>query len=185
MSVDLTIRDAVPADVGLLHALIVELAVYEREPDGVTGTPEMLEAALFEAPAAAEALIAELAGVPVGFALFHGTFSTWECNRGLWLEDLYVRPQQRRAGVGDALVGHLAAIAVARGCSRLEWAALEWNEPALRFYAKLGAEPLERWLMHRLDGGELHRVAGARTPAGAPTRNRRAPPERGSSVAGL
>lgn len=161
MSAELTVRDAVPADVGLLHALIVELAVYEREPDAVTGTPEMLAAALFGEPPAAEALIAELAGEPVGFALFHGTFSTWECNTGLWLEDLYVRPEQRRAGVGDALVRRLAAIAVARGATRLEWAALEWNEPALRFYRKLGAEALERWLMHRLEGPDLRRVARA------------------------
>jgi GNAT superfamily N-acetyltransferase len=155
------IRAAVPADVPLLHRLIVALAEYERAPDAVTGTPAMLAEALFGERPSAEALLAEVGGEVAGFALFHGTFSTWECAPGLWLEDIYVLPEHRRAGVGGALVRHLAALALERGCTRLEWAALDWNEPALRFYRRLGAEVLDRWLLHRLDGERLRHAAGA------------------------
>jgi GNAT superfamily N-acetyltransferase len=146
------IRPAEPADVELIFSLIVELAEYEHAPEQVTGTPEQLAAALFGEQPSAEAVIAELDGEPVGFALFHGTFSTWECRPGLWLEDLYVPPEHRRGGIGRALLAHVAAIAVERGCARLEWAALDWNEPALGFYRKLGAKRLDEWLVHRLDG---------------------------------
>ncbi len=154
------IRPATRADVPLLHRLIVALAEYERAPDAVTGTPAMLAQALFGERPAAEALLAESRGEVAGFALFHGTFSTWECAPGLWLEDIYVLPEHRRAGVGEALVRRIAALALERGCTRLEWAALDWNEPALRFYRRLGAEVLDRWLLHRLDGERLRRVAG-------------------------
>ena len=106
-----------------------------------------------------EALIGELDSGAAGFAVFYGTFSTWECRPGLWLEDLYVRPEHRRAGVGRALLAELAAIAVKRGCARLEWAALDWNEPALDFYERLGATRLGEWVIHRLDGDLLERVA--------------------------
>jgi GNAT superfamily N-acetyltransferase len=158
------IREAMPADVELIFSLIVELAEYERAPEQVTGTPELLYAALFGAQPSAEALVAEIDREAVGFALFHGTFSTWECRPGIWLEDLYVPPQHRRAGVGGALLTHLARMAVQRGCTRLEWAALNWNAPALDFYAKLGSRCLSEWQMHRLDGDALPRVA-ARAPA--------------------
>jgi GNAT superfamily N-acetyltransferase len=155
----IAIRPAAPADVELIYSLIKELAEYERAPEKVTGTPEQLAEALFGPDPAGEALIAEIAGEPVGFALFHGSFSTWECRPGLWLEDLYVPPRHRRSGVGGALLARVAEIAVQRGCARLEWAALDWNTPALDFYAKLGAEPLGDWVMHRLDGDALDRVA--------------------------
>lgn len=154
------IRPARPADVELIFSLIAELAEYERAPEQVTGTPELLAEALFGARPWAEALIAEVAGEPVGFALFHGSFSTWECRPGIWLEDLYVPPQHRRGGVGRALLAEVAAIAVERGCARLEWAALDWNTPALDFYRGLAAKRLEDWLMHRLDGEALLAVAG-------------------------
>lgn len=154
------IRQATAGDVGLLHRLIVALAEYERAPDAVTGTPAMLAEALFGARPVAEALIADVEGRPAGFALFHGTFSTWECSAGLWLEDLYVDPAHRRAGVGEALVRRLARLALERGCTRLEWAALDWNVPALRFYEHLGATVLSDWLLHRLDGAALAGVAG-------------------------
>lgn len=160
MGPQITIRAAEPADLELIFSLIVELARYERAPDHVTGTPGLLGQALFGPHPSAEALIAELDGDPVGFALFHGSFSTWECRPGLWLEDLYVPPEHRRAGVGGALLAEVAAIAVQRGCARLEWAALDWNVPALEFYEKLGATRLAEWVMHRLDGEALHRVAG-------------------------
>jgi len=145
-----------------MFALIVELADYERARDQVTGTPDMLRESLFPATPelpAAEALIADLDGSPAGFALFHGTFSTWECRPGIWLEDLYVPPAHRRSGVGGALLARVAGIAVERGCARLEWAALDWNAPALEFYARLDARRLDEWVMHRLDGAALRRAA--------------------------
>jgi GNAT superfamily N-acetyltransferase len=153
------VRPAVPEDVEQIHAFIAELAEYERAPEQVTGTPAMLREALFGARPSAEALIATLDGEPAGFALFHGTFSTWKCLPGIWLEDLYVPETRRRSGVGVALLTHLAALAVERGCGRLEWTALEWNTPALDFYATLGAERLDEWRTHRLEGSDLARVA--------------------------
>ena len=153
------VRAATPADVEQIYAWIVELAEYERAPDAVVGTPELLSRALFGASPVAEAVIAEVDGERAGFAVFHGTFSTWECRPGLWLEDLYVPPARRRSGVGLALLSWLARTAVERGCARLEWAALEWNTPALRFYDKLGATRLKDWYMHRLEGDVLARVA--------------------------
>jgi GNAT superfamily N-acetyltransferase len=162
---DVRIRPATPDDVAQIHAFIVELAEYERAPGAVTGTPEMLRTSLFGGRGSgptAEALIAELGGVPAGFAVFHGTFSTWECRPGLWLEDLYVPERFRRAGVGRALLERLAALTVERGCTRLEWHALDWNEPALAFYERLGAARLSAWELHRLDGDALRRVAAGR-----------------------
>ncbi len=165
MSAAVTIRDAGPQDVELIFGWIVELAQYERAEDEVSGTPSLLHEALFGEHPSAEALIAEIDGEPAGFAVFHGTFSTWECRPGLWLEDLYVPPEHRRAGVGLALLSHLARLTGARGCARLEWAALEWNTPALSFYDKIGASRLHEWRVHRLDGAALERVAVALDPA--------------------
>ncbi len=157
-----------PEDATLIFSLVLELAEYERAPDQVTGTPELLSEALFGDQPTAEALIAEVDGQLVGFALFHGTFSTWECRPGLWLEDLYVPPEHRRSGIGRALLSRVAAIAVARGCARLEWNALHWNEPALDFYEKLSAKRLDEWVLHRLDGAVLEAVAAdARASFGA------------------
>jgi len=153
------VRAATPDDVPQIYAFIVQLAAYEREPDAVTGTPEMLAEALFGQRPSAEALIAELDGEPAGFAVFHGTFSTWECQPGIWLEDLYVPDRYRKAGVGRALLTDLAALAVRRGCPRLEWHALDWNELALGFYQRLGAERMSAWDLHRLQGEALVRVA--------------------------
>jgi GNAT superfamily N-acetyltransferase len=156
---EVRVRAATPDDVEQIHAFIVELAVYEREPDGVTGTPEMLADALFGPQPSAEALIAELDGEAVGFAVFHGTFSTWECLPGIWLEDLFIPERHRRAGAGGALLSYLAALALERGCPRLEWVALDWNELALGFYERVGAERLSDWELHRLTGDALRRVA--------------------------
>jgi GNAT superfamily N-acetyltransferase len=165
LAVDVRIRDAQREDVALVFGWIVELAEYERAPDQVTGTPGLLEEALFGPAPSAEAVIAETRTdrgpwQPSGFALFHSTFSTWETRPGIWLEDLYVPPAHRRSGVGAALLAHLAGITVARGCARLEWTALAWNEPALSFYDKIGAVRLDDWVLHRLDGEGLARVAG-------------------------
>lgn len=153
------IRPATEADVQTIFSLIVELAEYERAPEQVVGTPELLGEALFGEIPAAEAVLAELGGRVAGFALFHGTFSTWECRPGLWLEDLYVTPEQRRSGVGRALFRHVARVAVERRCPRLEWAALDWNTSALSFYERLGAEVLDEWKMHRLSGQSLQRAS--------------------------
>lgn len=161
------IRAAKRGDVELMFALIVELATYERAAERVLGTPRLLDNALFGDDPVAEAVIAELDGEAVGFALYFRTFSTWLCLPGLWLEDLYVSPQHRRSGVGKALLKHVAAVAVERGYGRLEWAALDWNAPALSFYASLGAEQLNEWLTHRLHGEALRRVAASADAADA------------------
>ena len=153
------VRPAEPADVELIFKWICELAEYENARDQVRGTPELLAEALFGTSPTAEALIAELEGRPAGFAGFHATFSTWECRAGIWLEDLYVPPEHRRAGVGRVLLSHLAGLTIQRGCPRLEWAALDWNELALGFYDRLGASRIEEWRLHRLDGEALARVA--------------------------
>jgi GNAT superfamily N-acetyltransferase len=153
------IRAAERTDVEQIFAWIRELAEYERAPDAVTGSPELLREALFGERPVAEAVMAELDGSAVGFAVFHSTFSTWECRPGIWLEDLYVPEAHRRSGVGLALLSWLARTTLERGCARLEWAALDWNTPALRFYEKLGATRLHDWDMHRLDGSTLARVA--------------------------
>jgi GNAT superfamily N-acetyltransferase len=155
LSEPLRIRAAHEDDAELIFALIVELAEYERAPEQVHGSPGLLRDSLFGQAPHAEAVIAERDGEPVGFALFHGTFSTWECRPGLWLEDLYVPPEHRRGGVGEALFRHVAGVAVERGCTRLGWAALDWNTPALSFYEKRGAEVLSEWKLHRLSGPAL------------------------------
>ncbi len=157
--VRVTVRPATEADVELVYALIVALAEYEQAPEQVVGTPELLRRWLFGDRPAAEALIAEVDGAPAGFALFHGTFSTWECQPGIWLEDLFVLPEHRRYGVGRRLLGQLAKITVERGYTRLSWTALDWNEMALSFYRKIGATVLDEWTNHRLSGPRLQAVA--------------------------
>jgi len=172
LSVEVRIRDARRDDAALIFAWVVELADYERGRDKVAASPELLEAALFGPTPSAEALIAEVRSdpdapwEPAGFALFYKTFSTWEGRPGIWLEDLYVPPADRRYGVGGALLCQLAKITVARGFTRLEWAALDWNEPALSFYAKIGAARLDEWVLHRLDGAALDRVGRGLGPVG-------------------
>jgi GNAT superfamily N-acetyltransferase len=159
----LDIRPAVEDDAELLFALIVELATYEKAPGQVVGDAETLRRSLFE-QRAAEALILELGGEPIGYAIFYTTFSTWETRSGVWLEDVYVRPQHRRAGIGLAVMEHLAALTLERGHVRLEWCALEWNEPALNFYEKIGATRLEEWRMLRLERDGIERLASGASP---------------------
>ena len=158
---DLRIRPAAENDAELLFALIVELATYEKAPEQVVGDAETLRHSLFE-QRAAEALILELDGAPVGYAIFCTTFSTWETRSGIWLEDVYVRPEHRRGGIGLRVMEHLAALTLERGHARLEWCALEWNEPALNFYEKIGATRLEEWRMLRLELGGIERLATRR-----------------------
>lgn len=134
----------------------------------VVGAEEDLERHLFGDRPAAEVALAELDSEPVGFALYFTTFSTWLARPGIWLEDLFVRPEHRRGGVGRALIAHVAGVAAERGCGRMEWVALDWNDPALRFYEGLGARAVDGWLIHRLDEEGITRLAasgGGRSPA--------------------
>jgi GNAT superfamily N-acetyltransferase len=167
MSSSVSIRGAEPSDVPLLFSLIVELAEYERAAGEVVGSEELLARALFGPQPVAEAVVAELDGAPAGFALFYTTFSTWLCLPGIWLEDLYVKPALRRGGLGRALLAQVARVAVERGYGRLEWSALNWNTPALRFYEQLGATICGEWQIHRLQGGGLQALAGGASPDGA------------------
>ena len=154
------IRSATPADIPAIRALIVALAVYEREPDAVKVTEADLHAALFGERPLAEAVLAEIGGVPVGVAVFFTNFSTWEGKGGLYLEDLFVSPEARGAGVGKALLVHLAGIAVTRGYARFEWSVLDWNAPAIGFYEGLGAVMQDEWTKMRVEGKALAKLAG-------------------------
>lgn len=157
MADDLRIRPATEADVEPLFGLILELAEYEKLTDAVRGDAEVLRHSLFE-QRAAEALMVEVGGEAIGYAIFFTTFSTFECRSGVWIEDVYVRPEHRRGGIGRAVMEHLAALALERGHVRLDWCALDWNEPALRFYDQLGATRLEEWRMLRLDRDDMRRL---------------------------
>lgn len=162
-----TIRPARPGDAALIHRFVSELAAFEREPDAVEATPDSVAEALFVAPPAAEAVIAEIDGDPVGFALWFHNFSTWKGRRGLYLEDLYVTPAARGKGVGRALLVNLAGIAVARGCARFEWSVLDWNQPAIDFYRTMGAVGMDEWTIQRVEGAALTRLAALSDPAPA------------------
>jgi len=156
---DIEIRPATEADAQLLFDLILELAAYEKMADEVVGDAEVLRRSLFE-QRAAEALLLETAdGEAVGYAIFFTTFSTFECRSGIWLEDVYVRPEHRRGGIGRLVMEHLANLALDRGHVRLDWVALEWNEPALNFYEQLGARRLDDWKMLRLEKDGIKRLA--------------------------
>ena len=156
----ITLRPAEPADAATILGFVRELAAFEREPDAVVATEPMLAAALFGERPAAEAVIAERDGEPVGFALFFANFSTWTGRQGLYLEDLYVTPAARGAGVGKALLVHLAGIARDRGWARFEWSVLDWNTPAVEFYRAMGAQPMDEWTVQRVSGEALERLAG-------------------------
>ncbi len=155
------VRVARESDVDHIHRLILDLATYERAADQVRATPDQLRDALFGPQPAAYALVAEAAGTVVGFALYFRSFSTWEGVHGIYLEDLYVAPEHRGSGLGKALLGALAEIAVEHGYARLEWAVLNWNQPSIEFYRALGAVPMEDWTVYRLAGPALDRVAAA------------------------
>ena len=155
------IRATTPADIPAIHQLIVELAIYEKEPDAVKATHADLLAALFGDRPVAECVLAEIDGVPVGLALFFTNFSTWTGKPGLYLEDLFVMPQARGAGLGRALLVHLAQLCVARGYSRFEWSVLDWNTPAIGFYQALGAKLMDEWTVMRVDGEALSALAAA------------------------
>ncbi len=156
------IRPAAAQDVPVILELIHELAVYEKEPDAVLTTPGDLHAALFGHDPVAWCHVAEHDGAVVGMALWYRTFSTWQGKPGLWLEDLYVRPEARGTGLGKALLVELAGVAVDRGWTRFEWWVLDWNTPAQGFYRSLGALPQDDWTVWRVDGAALATLGMAR-----------------------
>ncbi len=167
----ISLRSAVPGDVPLILTLVRELAEYEREPRAAVATEAQMRRALFGDPRAAppeggagagiaECVMGEVDGETQGFALFFHNFSTWTGRPGVYLEDLFVRPAARGVGLGRALLRHLARLAVERGCGRLQWSVLDWNTPAIEFYKKLGAEPMDEWTVYRVNEGALRRLAG-------------------------
>jgi GNAT superfamily N-acetyltransferase len=149
------LRWATHADAALLLRFIRALADYEREPDAVRVTEQTLARQLADEDPPFECLIASLDGEPAGFALFFRNYSTWLGQSGIWLEDLFVLPEARRRGVGRALLQRLAAIAEERACGRLEWSVLEWNQPAIEFYATLGAKLMDEWRICRVTGAGI------------------------------
>lgn len=156
----LTIRPATPADTSLIYQFIRDLAAYEKLLDAVEATPDDVAAALFGPTPRAFCDIAELNGEPVGFALWFYNFSTFVGRHGLWLEDLFVRPQARGVGAGKALLAGLARRCLDENLGRLEWSVLDWNAPSIAFYDSLGAATLDDWTTRRMSGEALSRLAG-------------------------
>ena len=161
-----SIRPATPADVKHIHAMIIELAIYEKEPDAVFATVEDLQEVLFgseKSQTGSPAAYAHVAQTPegevFGFALWFLNYSTWLGKHGIYLEDLYVRPEFRGSGAGKAQLKTLATICVERGYGRLDWSVLDWNEPSIDFYLAHGAIQLDEWTVHRLTGDALHKMA--------------------------
>lgn len=159
MDAEFKIRTATSADVPTILRLIRELAEYERAPNDAVATEPQLREVLFGEKPAAEVLLAEEGSDAVGFAVYFFNFSTWLGRPGLYLEDLFVRPELRGKGYGRALLVRLAQIALERGCGRMEWAVLNWNEPAIGFYKKLGARPMEEWTVFRLQRDGIAQLA--------------------------
>ena len=158
---DIRVAAATPDDVPAILSLIQGLGEYERLAHEVVATEERLRETLFGDNPAAEVLMATVGGEPVGFALFFRSYSTFLARSGIYLEDLFVRPAWRGRGVGRRLLAQVARLAVERGCGRLEWAVLDWNEDALRFYRRLGAVPLSDWTVHRVSGSALSALASS------------------------
>lgn len=158
---DFQIRPAGVRDVPIILELIRDLAKYERAPDEVTATQEQLVDVLFGERPAAEVLLVFERELPVGFAVYFYNFSTWLGRPGLYLEDLFVKPEKRGKGYGRALLVELAKIARDRGCGRMEWAVLDWNEPAIKFYRALGAQPMHEWTVFRLTRDEIASLANS------------------------
>jgi GNAT superfamily N-acetyltransferase len=155
----LSIRSATPADISLIGQFIRDLAEYEKLAHEVRFDEAVMAQKLFGPRPYAEVLIGEIDRTPQGFALFFHNFSTFEGRPGIYLEDLFVRPDARGSGLGKALLGKLAALAVERDCARLEWSVLDWNTPAIDFYKALGARPMDEWPVYRVDGDALTDLA--------------------------
>ena len=154
-----SIRAATEADVPLILDFVRALAEYEREPDAVVATEDDLRRWLFGEKPVAEVVFARVDGRDIGFALFFTNFSTWVGKPGLYLEDLFVLPDDRRRGIGRALLAHLARLAIGRGYGRLEWSVLDWNEPAIGFYGRLSAKAMDEWTTFRIEGDVLRELA--------------------------
>ena len=167
------IRPAGVEDVPIILELIRDLATYERAPNEVTATEEQLVDVLFGERPAAEVLLALEGESAVGFAVFFHNFSTWLGRAGLYLEDLFVKPEKRGKGYGRALLLELAKIARDRGCGRMEWAVLNWNEPAIKFYQTLGAKPMDEWTVFRLTRDEIAKLADATDTAATTDSNKK------------
>ena len=155
----LSIRPAGREDLPLIFRFICDLATYEKLRHEVRADEGILERHLFGDHPKAEVIIGEIDGAPAGFALFFHNFSTFEGRPGIYLEDLFVDPAARGSGLGKALLKHLARLAVERECARLEWAVLDWNEPAIALYRSLGARPMDEWTVNRVDGDALKKLA--------------------------
>jgi GNAT superfamily N-acetyltransferase len=158
---DFNIRPARVEDVPVILQLIRDLATYERAPKEVVATEQLLVDVLFGEKPVAEVLLAFEEESPVGFAVYFYNFSTWLGRPGLYLEDLFVKPEKRGKGYGRALLMELAKIACDRGCGRMEWAVLDWNEPAIKFYRGLGAKPMDEWTVFRLTRDGIAKLANA------------------------
>ena len=156
---NIKIRNATPNDAGLIMQFITELAIYEKAEHEVVATEDDIKLTLFSEDATAHALICTLDGQPAGFAVYFYNYSTWLGKNGIYLEDLYVTPKYRRNSVGKALLKHIAKIAVEKDCGRFEWSVLDWNEPAIQFYKSLGAKPQDEWIIYRLTGEPLQKLA--------------------------
>lgn len=155
----LSIRQATTEDAPLLLHFITELARYEKAEQEVLATEEQIRESLFSKNASANALICSQDTEPIGYAVYFFNYSTWLGKNGIYLEDLYITPQKRGCGAGRFLLQHLARLAVAKGCGRFEWAVLDWNEPAIGFYEKIGARPQNEWITYRLTGDALSAFA--------------------------
>lgn len=153
------IRKATPEDAGTILHFITELAVYEKAGHEVEATVQTVTGSLFGPDSVSHAVICERDGDPVGFAVWFFNYSTWQARNGLYLEDLYVTPEQRGTGAGRMMLRYLARIAVEKGCGRFEWSVLDWNEPAIKAYEAIGAEPLTEWTRYRLSGTALESFA--------------------------
>jgi GNAT superfamily N-acetyltransferase len=168
-STNIHIRMATEPDVPVILGFIQALAEYERLRDSCVATEARLRRTLFGPRPAAEVLIASIEGKAVGIALFFHNYSTFLAQQGIYLEDLFVNPEARGHGVGYALLSELARIAVDRDCGRLEWAVLDWNQLAIDFYKRIGADPLDGWTTFRMTGHALHELAAASSPDTGPT----------------
>ena len=155
----LTIRPAIIDDAALILHFVRELAIFEKAEHEVLATEDHVRETVFGADSRVDGLICEYEGEAVGFAIYFLNYSTWLGKYGLFLEDLYVTPEKRGIGAGKALLQHLARLAVEKDCGRFEWNVLDWNEPSIKFYESLGAEPLHEWIGYRLTGEALHKLA--------------------------
>ena len=158
---NIKIREATVEDVPLIFHFIKQLAIYEKAEDAVVATEDDIKKSIFSDTSTAYALIALLDDKPVGFAVYFYNYSTWLGKNGLYLEDLFVLPEHRGAGIGKALLKQLAQIAVKNNCGRFEWSVLDWNQPAINFYQSIGAKPQDEWIIYRLAGDELKEFANS------------------------